>query len=255
MANLLIVELAAAHSDILRKILSFRGHGIVTAASSEEALAKIQCHRPDLITINPMLPDRNGFDFCNSLKSRRHTCLIPVVVITSLHDERYRELSFRSGSNVHLVMPYSMEQLFTAVEEALCWTEDDAARCGMCEIVIDTRHEGDRLRQTNDLIVDVLRLMSLPEDDVRELKRIVLEMGDRLRDWGFQKQCERVASIQSKVERDRINLAICRDGLPVGTHDDPLSMSLDALVERFRFTELPGSRTEGRVVLNRSIRL
>ena len=253
MPNFLIVEYGAEHTDIVKRLLSLRGYESQAASSCEEALAKLRRQRPDVITINPMLPDRTGFDLCKCLKSERVMCLIPVIVITSLSEQQFREQGFRFGSNAHLTMPYSVDQFFEAVEEALRCPKDHAARCGVGEIVIDTRHEDSRLRQTNDLIVDVLTLTSLPEDEAGELKQIVLEMGDRLRDWGCQRQCERVASLHWKVERDRINLAICRDGLPAGSPDDPLSMSLDALVERCRFIELPGGRTGERVVLDRII--
>ncbi len=253
MPNFLIVEYGAEHTDIVKRLLSLRGYESEAASSCEEALAKLGRQRPDVITINPMLPDRAGFDLCECLKSERVTCLIPIIVITSLHEAVIRNQGLRSGSNSHLTMPYSVDQFFEAVEEALRFPNDHAARCGVGEIVIDTRHEDSRLRHTNDLIVDVLTLTSLPEEEVGELKQIVLEMGDRLRDWGCQRQCELVASIQSKVERDRITLAISRDGLPAGSSDDPLSISLDALVERCRFIELPGSRSGGRVVLDRII--
>ncbi len=253
MPNFLIVEYGAEHTAILKRLLALRGYESETASSCEEALAKLRRERPDVITINPMLPDRSGFDLCECLKSERVMCLIPVIVITSVHEQAVRNQGFRSGSNAHLTMPYSVDQFFEAVEEALRCPKDHAARFGVGEIVIDTRHEDSRLRQTNDLIVDVLTLTSLPEDEAGELKQIVLEMGDKLRDWGSQRQCELVASIQSKVERDRINLAICRDGLPAGSLDDPLSMSLDTLVERCRFIELPESRSGGRVVLDRIV--
>jgi hypothetical protein len=50
------------------------------------------------------------------------------------------------------------------------------------QIVFETGYEEGRLRQTNDLNVEILARTSLPEDDARGLKQIILEMGDRHKD-------------------------------------------------------------------------
>jgi hypothetical protein len=152
-------------------------------------------------------------------------------------------------------MPISVSELLNAVEESLRWREDPTACCGMREIVIDNQHEEARLRQTNELIIDVLRLTSLPEDEARELEQVLLETGGKLRDWGGKMQCERVALIQSRVERDRISLAICGGGLTVDSQTNPLNTSLDALAQRCGFIELPEGRNQGQLVLERIIHL
>jgi hypothetical protein len=122
------------------------------------------------------------------------------------------------------------------------------------EIVIDTRHEDERLSQTNDFTIDVLSVTSFPEDDVGRLKQVLLETGDKFRDWGRKMQCERVASIQSKVERERINLVIRRDRLVADSQGDSLSECVEGLVERCSFIQLPGSSIEGPALLERVIR-
>jgi CheY-like chemotaxis protein len=253
MANVLIVGYDTGNSELIRRLLLFRAHETDSVSNSEEAMATLRRYRPDVITINPMLAGPPGLALCERLKSQRATCLIPVVILTSLNDTKTWQQSLRSGSNAHVTMPYTPQELFTAVDQALSWPQLHSARCGAGQIIFDTRNEDERLHQTNDLTVDILTLTSLPEDEVGELKQVVLEMGDRLREWGYKKWRERVESLHWKVERDRINLEIRQDGFPDDCPDDPLSVSLDALVRQCGFVESPGSRTEGPVVLDRII--
>jgi DNA-binding response OmpR family regulator len=255
MACVLVAGTEPDCNELMQKILAIRGHDSEAFPTVEDALARIPLQRPDLITIHSWMPFRHDLDLCERLRSQRATCQIPLVSVIALPNREYREPWFRSGSNSHLCMPYAIRDFDTAIQHALSWPESLSARSGSGQIVFDNRDEDGRLHQTNDLNVDVLTLTSLTEDEVAVFKKVVLEMGDRLKDWGSVNQCERVASLRWRVHGDRIGLEVRRDRLPQGCPDDPLSMSLDALVRRCGFVAAPGSQTEGAIVLERTIRV
>ena len=57
---------------------------------------------PDLILLDVMLPDMDGFELCDRLKRTRETNLIPIVMVTALQDERHRAAGVRVGANGYL---------------------------------------------------------------------------------------------------------------------------------------------------------
>lgn len=255
MANVLTVGYDQDNSDMIRNLLQFRAHETHPVANYEEAMATLGRYRADLIIINPMLSGTDGFTLCESLKSRRDACQIPVVILTSQNDNTYREQSVRSGSNAHVTMPYTPDQLFLAVDQALTWAQSRPARRGAGQIVFDTHDEHGWLRQTNDMNVDVLTVTTLPEGEAGELKRVVLEAGDTLRAWGHENRRGRVASLCWEVERERVCLEVSRDELREGTPDDPLTRFLDALVGRCGFVPPAGSQAGEPVVLEKVVRV
>jgi DNA-binding response OmpR family regulator len=255
MGNVLIVGSERDTGELLRLRLLQRSHETDHASNAHEALATVRRHPPDLILIDPMLPDLDGFSLCASLKSHRDTCQIPIVIITDWHNFDLWERSVRSGSTASVYPPYNPDQFFTAVDQALSWAQSRSARCGAGQIVFDTQDEDDWLRQTNDMNVDVLTLTTLPEGEAGELKRVVLEAGDTLRAWGHENRCERVATLCWKVERERIHLEVIRDGLREGSPNDPLTTCLDALVEGCGFVLSAGSQTGEPIVLEKVIQV
>jgi DNA-binding response OmpR family regulator len=206
---------------------------------------EVLSHRePDLIFIYPLLRSMNGFDLCERIKSRRETCLIPVMVLGLW-------TGFRSGSNVHLELPFRLDEVDAAVDRALSWPRTRASRRGVGEVVFDIGIDDEWMRQANDLIVDVLDLTPLPEEQVREVKKVVLEMGDKLIEFGKQRQHDRIATAHWRVKRDRISLAIRPEGGLSTSLKDVLRRSLHDLIERCGFVATPQDQTPGELDLNR----
>ncbi|QDV37699.1 Transcriptional regulatory protein TcrA [Tautonia plasticadhaerens] len=118
MPTALIVE----NDDDIREILTWliRLHGLdaESAATGGETLANIGRHL-DLVTLNPMLPDLDGFEVCEALRSCRATRLIPVLFITSLAMPEIRTRCVRAGGSAVLTMPFTPSSLFEALDEAL----------------------------------------------------------------------------------------------------------------------------------------
>jgi DNA-binding response OmpR family regulator len=254
MANVLTVGFERDQSEIFRLLLFLhRSHETDHASNAREALDAARRRPPDVIVIDPRLPDERGSALCESLKSHRNTCQIPVVIIMAWGDFDSPEQYTRSGSNARVYAPYSPDEFLAAVDEALSWAQSLPARRGAGQIVFDTRDEDGWLQQTNDMNVDVLTLTTLPEGEAVELKRVVLEAGDTLRAWGRENRCGRAASLCWKVERERIHLEVSRDGLRERSPDDPLTRFLDALFWRCGFVPPAGSPTGEPVVLEKVV--
>ena len=82
--NLLLVEDDAASSDALAELLRDEGHTVFTAYSGRQALESLEARRPDLILLDLMLPDVNGWEFRRRQLGNPAWASIPVVVVSAV---------------------------------------------------------------------------------------------------------------------------------------------------------------------------
>src|SRR5882757_2759284 len=78
-------------TELVRFHLSRAGYDVMTACSGREALDTIQRKRPDLIILDLMLPDIDGFGICEILRRHAATATIPIVILSAwaTHDARH----------------------------------------------------------------------------------------------------------------------------------------------------------------------
>jgi CheY-like chemotaxis protein len=86
MARILIVEDHADSSEALAIFLKRKGHSIECAANGREALARIVDHPPELIMLDLNLPQMNGADLVDTLRSYVRLHSLPVIVVTASPD-------------------------------------------------------------------------------------------------------------------------------------------------------------------------
>src|SRR5437588_265128 len=83
MSRVLIVEDEDDIAELLRFSLKLDGHDPLVAMTGEDALSQIERLRPDLVLLDPMLPDLPGTEICRRLKSGPRDRQIPVIIVTA----------------------------------------------------------------------------------------------------------------------------------------------------------------------------
>src|SRR5207253_1205670 len=91
------------------------GHTVARARDGAEVLTLIEREAPDLIVLDVMLPEQSGFDVCRTVKADVRTRLIPVVLITALHDSEDRIRGIDAGADDFLTKPANPLELQDAV--------------------------------------------------------------------------------------------------------------------------------------------
>lgn len=81
--RILLVDDEPSILKVVGKRLQVEGYDVIMAADGEEAMAKAQQERPDLIVLDLMLPKLSGFDVCSQLKKDRKSQDIPIITIFS----------------------------------------------------------------------------------------------------------------------------------------------------------------------------
>src|SRR5215831_18550426 len=114
-ARVLVVDDIASNVKLLEARLSAEYFNVVTATSGSEALAICERAECDVVLLDVMMPDMDGFEVCRRLKSNPATHHIPVVMVTALDQPSDRVTGLEAGADDFLTKPVSDVALIARV--------------------------------------------------------------------------------------------------------------------------------------------
>src|SRR5688500_6955906 len=117
MANLLLVEDNADLAYGLRNNLEIDGHAVETVETGEDALDRVRVRPPDLIVLDLMLPNLDGYQVLRRLRSEGHE--MPVLILTARTEEADKVLGFRLGADDYVTKPFGVLELLARVSALL----------------------------------------------------------------------------------------------------------------------------------------
>ena len=117
--HVLIVEDNANNLQVIAKILNDEGYVISFSQEGKAALHLIEKKKPDLILLDVMMPEMNGFDVCKRLKDNPETKNIPVIFLTVLSDQEYIAKGFEAGGVDYITKPVNELELLARVKNHL----------------------------------------------------------------------------------------------------------------------------------------
>jgi len=103
----------------LEKQLKEKGYEVSVAANGKEALKKAEKETPDVITLDVMMPEMDGYETCFHLKENPGTNKIPVIMLTSRGKMKAKLASFSFGADYYIAKPFEVEELVDLMEKAL----------------------------------------------------------------------------------------------------------------------------------------
>jgi signal transduction histidine kinase/CheY-like chemotaxis protein len=112
-ASILIVDDDPHIRELLNQEFTEAGYRIRMAANGREALAEVRRERPDLVVLDVMMPEINGFDVAAVLKNDPQTLDIPIIILSIVQD---RERGFRLGVDRYLTKPIDTGLLLREVD-------------------------------------------------------------------------------------------------------------------------------------------
>ena len=113
--TVLVVEDEADVAEMLRYNLAKEGYEVRLAATGTDALRQAREMRPDVILLDIMVPQLNGWEICRRLKQDRDTHAIPVVMVTGRVEEGDKVLGFEMGADDYVSKPFSPRELVARV--------------------------------------------------------------------------------------------------------------------------------------------
>ena len=122
-SKILIVDDEENNLKLMGAILKNYGYDLETAKNGLEAIKKTGAFSPDLIFLDIMMPDMDGYEVCRRLKDDPRTHHIPVVMITALTDRESRIKGLETGANDFLLKPVDASELMVRTKNILALKE------------------------------------------------------------------------------------------------------------------------------------
>lgn len=114
--KILVVDDHAASRMGAVAVLAMEGYEVIEADSGFTAVELVAQKAPDLILLDVMMPEMDGFQVCQLLKQNEHTRLIPIIFITGLNDRRSRIRGIEVGADNFLSKPFDRLELTARVK-------------------------------------------------------------------------------------------------------------------------------------------
>jgi DNA-binding response OmpR family regulator len=117
--RILVVEDDFDISNMLRIYFSGQGYEVQVAPKGNEALAMTRKQLPNLIVLDIMLPDMNGYDVCRELRTTTRTSHIPIIFLTQKDERSDRIAGLELGADDYITKPFDIEELKLRVQNAI----------------------------------------------------------------------------------------------------------------------------------------
>lgn len=118
-ARVLVVDGVPVNVRLLEAKLAAEYYHVITATNGEKALEKIKTERPDIVLLDVMMPNMDGFEVCRRIRTVPETANLPVVMVTALSDQQDRVKGLQAGADDFLSKPIQDEALFSRVRSLL----------------------------------------------------------------------------------------------------------------------------------------
>ncbi|MEU8543252.1 response regulator transcription factor [Streptomyces sp. NPDC048717] len=147
--HLLVVDDEPTVRELLRTALSYAGFDVDAAATGQEALDLAAARTPDLVLLDVMLPDLDGFEVIRRLRAQPRSPVpgrggdVPVLFVTARDDRQDRLHGLRLGGDDYVTKPFDLEELIARIHAVLRRTQGERpARIavGDLELEPDSHH-------------------------------------------------------------------------------------------------------------------
>jgi len=161
-ARLLVVDDEPGIRELLTASLRFAGFEVFPAADGAEALRLAEQHRPDLVVLDVMLPDLDGFTVTRRLRERGRQ--MPIVFLTARDDTADKVTGLTVGGDDYVTKPFSLEEIVARIRAVLRRTgvagEPDSGRLVFHDLELDEdSHEVHRAGRLVDLSPTEFKLL------------------------------------------------------------------------------------------------
>jgi CheY-like chemotaxis protein len=212
MPTALIVEDEPEANKLLSLLLQLRGYLTESAFSGAEALEKLSVLAPDVVLLDLMLPDVDGYDICRQIKSKGPGLAIPVIIVTARLATENRIASFAAGADDYVAKPYTPDQIFDALDQAAAWKPRIDTPTVLDRVALDRRDDGETLRALSQFRSLLAARSALSPPEIDRINDVIHSLWASAHEWSRRHQVDRVADLEYSLTRTRLSLTIHDEG-------------------------------------------
>jgi DNA-binding response OmpR family regulator len=132
--RILVVEDDAALARVLTDNLVLDGFTVDCASDAQRAIERVQHAAPDLVILDVMLPDGNGFDLCAHIRQGSRT---PIIMLTARSQKADKLLGLSLGADDYVTKPFDLQELLARIQAVLRRTRPSIDRLRLGRVLID----------------------------------------------------------------------------------------------------------------------
>ncbi len=194
--SILIVDDTPANLRLLGEILAEKAYRVRSAPNGDRALATVQKELPDLILLDIMMPELDGYAVCRQLKAEERTRDIPVIFISALNDVFDKLTAFSAGGVDYINKPFEAAEVLARVETHLT----------LHQLRRDLAEKNKALLRLNESLEEKVQARTLELAEAN--KALTAEIEQRIRHQTEKDQLFNVVSQQSEQLRQLTNWLI-----------------------------------------------
>jgi DNA-binding response OmpR family regulator len=119
MPKIIVVDDDKTSTALFEQVLLMYKYEVVTLNESAKTLETAIEVKPDLIILDLMMPEPDGFKVCRTLRANPLFRRTPIIIVTALNDLDSKLVAMGAGANDYLVKPFHVDQLFAIINKQL----------------------------------------------------------------------------------------------------------------------------------------
>jgi two-component system, OmpR family, KDP operon response regulator KdpE len=123
----LVVDDEAPIVRLLRATLEADGYAVITADRGAAALDIVNAERPDLVVLDVMMPEMDGFETLRRIRSQSQLTRVPVIMLTARTSDIDKLKGFQSGADDYVTKPFNPDELLARINAVLRRTSGDVS--------------------------------------------------------------------------------------------------------------------------------
>ena len=113
--RILLVDDDAGLIQLLQLVFESRGFGVTVAFNGTQALQALERELPEVVLLDLMMPDMDGFEICRKIRANPRTADIPIIVLTAKAGEGTKQEALAAGATEYLLKPVRPSKLIKRI--------------------------------------------------------------------------------------------------------------------------------------------
>jgi DNA-binding response OmpR family regulator len=161
--TILIADDAANVRLMVKDYLQEKGYRVVMAENGQAALFVARQEKPDLILLDIMMPQLDGYEFISAFRKEAET---PIILLTAKLEEEDKVLGLELGADDYLTKPFGLRELTARIRAVLRRTGQEAPPAGLLRVADITLDPDSRLVTVGEQLIDLtpseFQLLAIP---------------------------------------------------------------------------------------------
>ena len=119
MNTVLVVDDQLSHREMISDLLKGSGFKVMVASDGDKALEQIEAHPPDLVILDIVMPQVNGYEVCRRMRTNPVSKDVPVILCSIKAEEFDRYWGIRQGADAYVAKPFKPQELLATVKKLL----------------------------------------------------------------------------------------------------------------------------------------